>query len=137
MEVFFAGKLNLVINGKPIENLFAGKSFEVAFANDKMVVTDSGSGRTASEHALSGVADVTVRVLRGSQSDTYLNSLSGVELTLNASHTLKSASITKEVVNSGIGGFIMKRNGGASYSNTESEDPVEYVMSFRQFTETL
>jgi len=136
-----AESTTLVLNGVAVNDFVEGDYVEVAFANPATSHTNSANGGVnINKRVDAGVADLTVRVQRYSESDVYLNGLNNQELPVVIfgsiqeslqrdgaafveAWTLESGSITTQP--------------NSTKNNQEVNGVSEYVIRFRSAIRTI
>lgn len=136
-----ASGTTLTLNGTRIGDLAEGDAIVIAPVNDATNKTLGINGGVAIKDRLdSGVADVTIRVLKFSDSDIFLNGAlnQGAPVVFNG-------SVKRNFIRDGVDGVetYTLENGSITTKPTntinlqDGAEAMEYVINFRNATRTL
>lgn len=92
------GNDNLILSDRVIKDFTDGSTIELAFSNDRVGISTGKNDTTVyADNRQGGNATLTLRILRGSADDIWLNRLSNNQDTDLPSFTVMNGSFTKRI----------------------------------------
>lgn len=136
-----ADSVSLILNGFPLVDFIDGDILEIASVNPLTSHVNGANGASnINKRSDAGVHDLTVRVMKASASDVFLNSAVN-----QASPVVFNGSIKEDFVRDGVDGvesYILENGSITTRSpntknNTDGNSAMEYVIHFRNATRNL
>jgi len=133
--VFNADATSLILNGNAIADFIEGDILELAPVNPLTSHVNGANGSVnINKRSDAGVHDLTVRVIKYSDSDVYLNSQLNQETPVLFNGSCKENYIKDG--NDGVESWLLENGSfttrpGSVKNNTDGNSNVEYVLRFR------